>query len=97
MYQKCRNVFWKCKYALEGVLHRKSHQSLLVNGRGPNKVPILSLVLTVIITTLFLLIGQINVLAPIVSAPFLIAYAAIDYAYFALAVTYQSDPSISKK
>ena len=40
------------------------------------------------ITLTFILMGQINTLAPIVTMPFLLTYAAIDYSYFALAQTF---------
>jgi len=44
----------------------------------------------VAVTTLsFILVGQINTLAPIVTMPFLLTYAAIDYSYFALAQTHE--------
>ncbi|XP_071525922.1 solute carrier family 12 member 8 [Panulirus ornatus] len=61
--------------------------SPLAKGKGPNKVPILSLVVTVNVTLIFLMVGRINTLAPIVTMPFLATYATIDYAYFALAMT----------
>lgn len=61
--------------------------SPLAKGKGPNKVPVLPLVVTVIVTLIFLLVGRINTLAPIVTMPFLATYATIDYAYFALAMT----------
>lgn len=40
------------------------------------------------VTVAFILIGEINVLAPIVTMPFLLTYASVDYAYFALAQTF---------
>ena len=40
------------------------------------------------VTLAFILTGQINTLAPIVTMPFLLTYACIDYAYFALAQTF---------
>lgn len=43
----------------------------------------MAVVATVIIT--FTLCGNINTLAPIVTMPFLMMYAMLDYAYFALA------------
>ena len=36
----------------------------------------------------FIMIGNLNALAPIVTMPFLLTYAAIDYAYFKLAMSY---------
>ena len=36
----------------------------------------------------FILIGNLNALAPIVTMPFLLTYAGIDYAYFKLAMSY---------
>lgn len=56
--------------------------------RGPNKVPIYSMVVVAIVTVTFIIIGDINILAPIVTMPFLITYASIDYSYFALAQTF---------
>jgi solute carrier family 12 (potassium/chloride transporters), member 8 len=40
------------------------------------------------VTLIFIWVGQLNTLAPIVTMPFLLTYAAIDYAYFALAQTF---------
>nr|CAI5849063.1 unnamed protein product [Callosobruchus analis] len=57
-------------------------------GRGPNKVPLYSMVVVAVVTFTFIFIGEINTLAPIVTMPFLLTYAAIDYAYFALAQTF---------
>ncbi|KAG8323037.1 hypothetical protein J6590_013031 [Homalodisca vitripennis] len=61
---------------------------ILGKGRGPNRVPVyaMGVVATVIIT--FTLCGNINTLAPIVTMPFLMMYATVDYAYFALAQTF---------
>lgn len=40
------------------------------------------------VTLTFIITGQINTLAPIVTMPFLLTYACLDYAYFALAQTF---------
>lgn len=40
------------------------------------------------VTIAFILVGDINTLAPIVTMPFLLTYACIDYSYFALAQTF---------
>ncbi|GIY28608.1 solute carrier family 12 member 8 [Caerostris extrusa] len=57
-------------------------------GKGPNKVPIYSLVLFACVTFIFVLVGNINTLAPIVTIPFLLTYASVEYAYFSLAMTF---------
>lgn len=46
----------------------------------------MAVVATVTIT--FIIVGDINTLAPIVTMPFLLTYACIDYSYFALAQTF---------
>lgn len=56
--------------------------------RGPNKVPLYSMAVVATVTLTFILIGEINTLAPIVTMPFLLTYACIDYSYFALAQTF---------
>lgn len=56
--------------------------------RGPNKVPLYAMAVVAIVTLAFILIGEINILAPIVTMPFLLTYACIDYSYFALAQTF---------
>lgn len=40
------------------------------------------------VTIAFIIVGDINTLAPIVTMPFLLTYACIDYSYFALAQTF---------
>lgn len=41
-----------------------------------------------VVTVTFIIVGDINFLAPIVTMPFLLTYACIDYSYFALAQTF---------
>ncbi|XP_057655206.1 solute carrier family 12 member 8 isoform X2 [Diorhabda carinulata] len=60
----------------------------LGKGRGPNKVPLYSMAVVAVVTFTFIFIGEINTLAPIVTMPFLLTYACIDYAYFALAQSF---------
>ncbi|XP_053684055.1 solute carrier family 12 member 8 [Sabethes cyaneus] len=57
-------------------------------GRGPNKVPLYAMAVVASVTTAFIIVGDINTLAPIVTMPFLLTYACIDYSYFALAQTF---------
>lgn len=61
---------------------------ILGKGRGPNKVPIYSMAVVAFVTITFIIVGDINFLAPIVTMPFLLTYACIDYSYFALAQTF---------
>lgn len=61
---------------------------ILGSGRGANKVPIYAMGVVASVTIVFILVGDINFLAPIVTMPFLLTYACIDYSYFALAQTF---------
>ncbi|XP_002040338.2 solute carrier family 12 member 8 [Drosophila sechellia] len=61
---------------------------ILGKGRGPNKVPLYAMAIVALVTVSFIIVGDINFLAPIVTMPFLLTYACIDYAYFALAQTF---------
>ncbi|PVD31876.1 hypothetical protein C0Q70_07300 [Pomacea canaliculata] len=60
----------------------------LGHGRGPNKVPVYALVVITLVGLLFICIGDVNSLAPVVTTAFLLTYAAVDYSYFALAMSY---------
>lgn len=71
--------------ALENVIPR---MNILGSGRGANKIPIYAMAVVATITITFIFVGDINTLAPIVTMPFLLTYACIDYSYFALAQTF---------
>lgn len=60
----------------------------LGKGKGPNKVPLNAMGVVAIIIISFIVVGDINSLAPVVTMPFLLTYACIDYSYFALAQTF---------
>lgn len=51
-------------------------------------MPLYSMVVVATVTVSFILAGEINTLAPIVTMPFLLTYACIDYSYFTLAQTF---------
>ncbi|KAK6177869.1 hypothetical protein SNE40_012745 [Patella caerulea] len=61
---------------------------ILGRGRGPNKVPVYALIVITLVVLLFICVGQVNTLAPVVTTAFMLTYAAIDYSYFALAMSY---------
>ncbi|XP_059168797.1 solute carrier family 12 member 8-like [Physella acuta] len=60
----------------------------LGHGRGPNKVPLFALLSITVVTILFICVGDVNSLAPVVTTSFLLTYAAVDYSYFVLAMSY---------
>lgn len=62
--------------------------SFLGRGRGPNKVPVIGILVISLITLIFIMIGDINTLAPVVTMPFMLTYATIEYAYFSLCKTF---------
>ncbi|XP_013418011.1 solute carrier family 12 member 8 isoform X2 [Lingula anatina] len=61
----------------------------LGQGRGPNKVPVFALLAITVISLVFICIGNVNILAPIVTMPFMLTYASVDFAYFSLAMSFQ--------
>lgn len=56
--------------------------------RGPNKLPFPALCAVAGVSLLFIFIGDVNSLGPVVAMPFMLTYAAIDYAYFVLAMSF---------
>uniref|UniRef100_A0A8C2KT43 Solute carrier family 12 member 8 n=1 Tax=Cyprinus carpio TaxID=7962 RepID=A0A8C2KT43_CYPCA len=61
----------------------------LGKGRGPNKTPVAAICLTSLISMAFIFIGQVNVLAPIVTINFMLTYSIIDYCYFCVVKTHE--------
>jgi potassium/chloride transporter 8 len=62
--------------------------------RGPNKTPIAAICLTSFVTMAFVLVGQVNVLAPIVTINFMMTYIAVDYSYFSLSMSHCNFPQV---
>ncbi|XP_014727277.1 PREDICTED: solute carrier family 12 member 8 isoform X1 [Sturnus vulgaris] len=62
--------------------------AFLGRGKGPNKTPVAAICLTSLITMAFVFIGQVNVLAPIVTINFMLTYISVDYSYFSLSLSY---------
>uniref|UniRef100_A0A8C2UG09 Solute carrier family 12 member 8 n=1 Tax=Coturnix japonica TaxID=93934 RepID=A0A8C2UG09_COTJA len=62
--------------------------AFLGRGKGPNKTPVAAICLTSLITMAFVFIGQVNVLAPIVTIIFMLTYIAVDYSYFSISLSY---------
>uniref|UniRef100_A0A8C5JWK5 Solute carrier family 12 member 8 n=1 Tax=Junco hyemalis TaxID=40217 RepID=A0A8C5JWK5_JUNHY len=60
----------------------------LLGGYCPNKTPVAAICLTSLITMAFVFIGQVNVLAPIVTINFMLTYIAVDYSYFSISLSY---------
>ncbi|KAM3917172.1 solute carrier family 12 member 8-like [Leptodactylus fuscus] len=70
--------------------------SFLGQGRGPNKTPVAAIFLTGLLTMAFVFIGQVNILAPIVTINFMLTYSAVDYSYFSVTMTYDQQRSRRK-
>ncbi|XP_019378103.1 PREDICTED: solute carrier family 12 member 8 [Gavialis gangeticus] len=62
--------------------------AFLGHGKGPNKTPVAAICLTSLITMAFVFVGQVNVLAPIVTINFMLTYIAVDYSYFSVSMSY---------
>ncbi|KAK2839650.1 hypothetical protein Q5P01_013390 [Channa striata] len=63
--------------------------AFLARGKGPNRTPVAAICLTSLLTMAFIFIGQVNVLAPIVTINFMLTYSFIDYSFFSVAMTFQ--------
>lgn len=48
--------------------------SLLAQGKGPNKVPLNAMMVVASVVIVFIMVGDINSLAPIVTIPFIFTY-----------------------
>ncbi|KAG8546088.1 hypothetical protein GDO81_019786 [Engystomops pustulosus] len=70
--------------------------SFLGRGRGPNKTPVAAIFLTGVLTMAFVFIGQVNILAPIVTINFMLTYSAVDYSYFSVTMSYDLQRSCRK-
>ncbi|XP_068921074.1 solute carrier family 12 member 8 [Petaurus breviceps papuanus] len=62
--------------------------TFLGHGRGRNKTPVAAICLTSLVTMAFIFVGQVNILAPIVTINFMLTYIAIDYSYFSLSMSH---------
>ncbi|XP_007260025.3 solute carrier family 12 member 8 isoform X2 [Astyanax mexicanus] len=62
---------------------------LIAEKKGPNKTPVAAICLTSLISMAFIFIGQVNILAPIVTINFMLTYSFIDYSYFCVAKSYE--------
>lgn len=62
--------------------------------KGPSKTPVAAICLTSLVTMAFVLVGQVNVLAPIVTINFMLTYIAVDYSYFSLSMGACSLPQV---
>ncbi|OCT63255.1 solute carrier family 12 member 8 isoform X1 [Xenopus laevis] len=70
--------------------------SFLGRGKGPNKTPVAAIFITGLLTMAFVFIGQVNVLAPIVTINFMLTYSAVDYSYFSVTMSYKMQHSPKK-
>lgn len=69
---------------------------VLGQGRGPNKTPIAAICLTSLITMAFIFIGQVNLLASIVTINFMLTYSIIDYSYFCVSMSYDLQMKLTR-
>ncbi|XP_051997760.1 solute carrier family 12 member 8 isoform X3 [Xyrauchen texanus] len=62
---------------------------LIAEKRGANKTPVAAICLTSLLSMAFIFIGQVNVLAPIVTINFMLTYSVIDYCYFCVVKSHE--------
>eukprot|EP00126_Sphaerothecum_destruens_P010832 Sdes_comp20812_c0_seq2m17228 len=66
-------------------------------GRGPNNEPVRATLVLVFISCIFMMIGELNSIAPLVTMAFLATYGTTNYAYFALATSGQTVVSMNQR
>ncbi|XP_057286064.1 solute carrier family 12 member 8 isoform X2 [Pezoporus wallicus] len=76
-------------FLLGAICTRQSlrYDFMIAEKKGPNKTPVAAICLTSLITMAFVFIGQVNVLAPIVTINFMLTYIAVDYSYFSVSLS----------
>ncbi|XP_061225995.1 solute carrier family 12 member 8 isoform X2 [Neopsephotus bourkii] len=77
-------------FLLGAICTRQSlrYDFMIAEKKGPNKTPVAAICLTSLITMAFVFIGQVNILAPIVTINFMLTYIAVDYSYFSVSLSY---------
>ncbi|XP_068543683.1 solute carrier family 12 member 8 isoform X4 [Anas acuta] len=77
-------------FLLGAICTRQSlrYDFMIAEKKGPNRTPVAAICLTSLITMAFVFIGQVNVLAPIVTINFMLTYIAVDYSYFSISLCY---------
>uniref|UniRef100_A0A665XCX9 Solute carrier family 12 member 8 n=1 Tax=Echeneis naucrates TaxID=173247 RepID=A0A665XCX9_ECHNA len=87
----CMGGLYGAPRILQCIAQERVIPSLAFLGRGigPNRTPVAAICLTSLLTMAFIFIGQVNVLAPIVTINFMLTYSFIDYSYFSVVMTLQ--------
>ncbi|XP_004642224.1 solute carrier family 12 member 8 isoform X2 [Octodon degus] len=85
-------------FLLGAICTRESlrYDFLIAEKKGPNKTPVTAICLTSLVTMAFVLVGQVNILAPIVTINFMLTYVAVDYSYFSLSMVPCTVPQVSE-
>lgn len=60
---------------------------------GPNKTPMIAICFVAFLALIFILIGNLNVISPMITCNFMLVYAVVDYAHFALMMECEMDVS----
>lgn len=63
----------------------------LGKGFGANKTPIIAICVVGCTSLVFILVGSLNIISPIITCNFMLVYACVDYSYFALSMSYDID------
>ncbi|XP_077686048.1 solute carrier family 12 member 8 isoform X2 [Eretmochelys imbricata] len=77
-------------FLLGAICTRESlrYDFMIAEKKGRNRTPVAAICLTSLITMAFVFVGQVNILAPIVTINFMLTYIAVDYSYFSVSMSY---------
>ncbi|XP_021115284.1 solute carrier family 12 member 8 isoform X2 [Heterocephalus glaber] len=94
----CMGGLYGAPRILQCIAQEKVIPALTCLGKekGPNKTPVAAIFLTSLVTMAFVLVGQVNILAPIVTINFMLTYVAVDYSYFSLSMVPCTIPQVTE-
>uniref|UniRef100_H2ZMB2 Solute carrier family 12 member 8 n=1 Tax=Ciona savignyi TaxID=51511 RepID=H2ZMB2_CIOSA len=86
----CSTGLYGAPRVLQSIANENVIPAIRFMGRGfgANKTPVIAICVVGFISLLFIFIGNLNLISPVITCNFMLVYASVDYSYFALAMSY---------
>jgi len=87
----CASATYQAPRLIQSIAHDRAIRGLELFevGVGSSNIPLRAIILCGLLALVFILIGNLKVISPIISIAFLFVYAVVEYANFALAKAYK--------